>query len=52
MVDYLNNGQMGKANINTRILLRHKYKSVLPVFHLKKGGSKGNKEDGGEIITF
>ena len=30
MVDYWNNGQMSKANINTRILLGHKHKSLLP----------------------
>ena len=30
MVDCWNNGQMSKANINTRILLGHKHKSLLP----------------------
>ena len=45
MVDCWNNGQMGKANINTRILLGHKYKSLHPPH---KSGSKENKE----ITTF
>ena len=42
-----------------RLILTQEFYSVITYdistkayFHLSKGGSKGNKEDGGEIITF